>query len=169
MLFARLDGAEGPNYVARDLERTGKQPAGRGKEVTMAVNGEPDETGKTGPHGQQKADPRDDDLDRRRRNLEASLATRQPVRQEREEGASGVTGYGQAMKLSSEFIAGVGVGAGLGWMIDRFAGSSPWGLIVFLLLGFAAGVLNVMRSVGKVAEFGQGSNRGSNRGPDQRH
>lgn len=168
MLFARLDGAEGPNYVARDLERTGKQPAGRGMEVRMAVNGEPDETGKTGPYGQTKADPRDDDLDRRRRNLEASLATRQPVRQEREEGAGGATGYGQAMKLSSEFIAGVGVGAGLGWMIDRFAGSSPWGLIVFLLLGFVAGVLNVLRSVGKVAEFGQGSNRGSSRGPDQR-
>ena len=40
------------------------------------------------------------------------------------------------MKLSSEFIAGVAVGAGLGWGIDRLAGTSPWGLIVFLLLGF---------------------------------
>ena len=33
-------------------------------------------------------------------------------------------------------------------------------LIVFLLLGFVAGVLYVLRSVGKVAEFGQGANRG---------
>jgi ATP synthase protein I len=40
------------------------------------------------------------------------------------------------------------VGAGLGWLIDRLLGISPWGLIVFLLLGFAAGVLNVMRSAG---------------------
>jgi ATP synthase protein I len=40
------------------------------------------------------------------------------------------------------------VGAGLGWLIDRWLGVSPWGLIVFLLLGFAAGVLNVMRSAG---------------------
>jgi ATP synthase protein I len=40
------------------------------------------------------------------------------------------------LKLSSEFIAGVAVGAGLGWVIDRLAGTSPWGLIVFLLLGF---------------------------------
>lgn len=101
-------------------------------------------------------DPRDDDLERRRRNLEASLATRQPARQENKEGVSGATGYGQAMKLSSEFVAGIVVGAGLGWMIDRFAGTSPWGLIVFLLLGFAAGVLNALRAVGKVAEFGQG-------------
>jgi len=128
----------------------------------MATPKRPDETGKSGP-GRQGGDHRDDDLDRRRRNLEASLATRQPARQERKEGAGGATGYGQAMKLSSEFIAGIVVGAGLGWMIDRLAGSSPWGLIVFLLLGFAAGVLNVLRSVGKVAEFGQGSNQGPRR------
>ena len=125
----------------------------------MAGMDGPGETGKSGP-GRQGGDHRDDDLERRRRNLEASLATRQPDRQERKEGAGGATGYGQAMKLSSEFIAGIAVGAGLGWMIDRLAGSSPWGLVVFLLLGFAAGVLNVLRSVGKVAEFGQGQNRG---------
>jgi ATP synthase protein I len=32
------------------------------------------------------------------------------------------------------------------------AGTSPWGLIVFLLLGFCAGVLNVLRSTGAVAQ-----------------
>lgn len=57
-------------------------------------------------------------------------------------------GFGQALKLSSECIAGVVVGGGLGWIIDRWLGTSPWGLIVFLLLGFGAGVLNVMRSAG---------------------
>ncbi len=129
----------------------------------MASRDRPGETGRTGPDGQAKVDPRDDDLERRRRNLEASLATRQPDRQERAD-AGGVSGYGQAMKLSSEFIAGIAVGAGLGWGIDKLAGSSPWGLVVFLLLGFAAGVLNVLRSVGKVAEFGHESKRG----PDQR-
>lgn len=131
----------------------------------MARKAGPDETGRTGPVEQAGADPRDDDLERRRRNLEASLATRKPVRQEGKEGASGAAGYGQAIKLSSEFIAGIAVGVGLGWMMDRFAGTSPWGLIIFLLLGFAAGVLNVLRSVGKVAEFGQGKPRM----PDDRH
>lgn len=129
----------------------------------MANTNRPGETGKSGPGGR-GGDHRDDDLERRRRNLEASLATRQPDRQERKEGAGGATGYGQAMKLSSEFIAGIAVGAGLGWLIDRLAGTSPWGLVIFLLLGFAAGVLNVLRSVGKVAEFGQGQNKG----PDAR-
>lgn len=60
----------------------------------------------------------------------------------------------QAMKLSSEFIAGIVVGALIGWFIDRVAATSPWGLIIFLLLGFAAGVLNVLRATGKVAEKG---------------
>ena len=34
----------------------------------------------------------------------------------------------------------------LGWGLDRLAGTSPWGLIGFLLLGFCAGVLNVVRA-----------------------
>ncbi len=61
------------------------------------------------------------------------------------------TGYAQAVKISSEFIAGVLVGAGIGWVADEWLGTSPFGLIVFLLLGFAAGVLNIMRSAGLVA------------------
>ena len=44
------------------------------------------------------------------------------------------------------------MGAGLGYLLDRIAGTAPWGMIVFLLLGFAAGVLNVMRATGKVAD-----------------
>jgi len=42
------------------------------------------------------------------------------------------------------------VGAALGWVLDRWLGISPWGMIVFLLLGFTAGVLNVMRAAGVV-------------------
>ena len=50
------------------------------------------------------------------------------------------------LRLSSELVAGVLVGAALGWGFDRLLSTSPWGLIVFLLLGFTAGVLNVMRT-----------------------
>lgn len=62
--------------------------------------------------------------------------------------ATTASGYARGFRLSSELVAGVVVGAGIGWLIDRWLGISPWGLIVFLLLGFAAGVLNVMRSAG---------------------
>lgn len=63
-------------------------------------------------------------------------------------------GYAQAIKVASEFVAGIIVGGGIGWLIDRAAGTSPWALIVFLFLGFAAGVLNVLRAEGVVAEAG---------------
>src|ERR1700744_1699137 len=52
----------------------------------------------------------------------------------------------RGFRLSSELVGAVIGGAGLGWLLDRWLGISPWGLIVFLLLGFAAGVLNVVRA-----------------------
>lgn len=54
----------------------------------------------------------------------------------------------RGFRLSSELIAGVLVGAVIGWGIDRLFSTSPWGLIVFFLLGFTAGVINVMRAAG---------------------
>jgi ATP synthase protein I len=56
------------------------------------------------------------------------------------------------LRLSSELVAGVLVGAALGWGFDRLLSTSPWGLIVFLLLGFTAGVVNVMRAAGVMAK-----------------
>ena len=56
------------------------------------------------------------------------------------------------LRLSSELVAGVLVGAALGWGFDRLLSTSPWGLIVFLLLGFIAGVINVMRAASVMAK-----------------
>jgi ATP synthase protein I len=54
----------------------------------------------------------------------------------------------RGFRLSTELVGGVAVGAFIGWALDRWLGISPWGMIVFLLLGFAAGVVNVMRAAG---------------------
>ena len=122
----------------------------------MVRGGKPGNTGKSAPEMPEQPDPRDQELERRRRELDASLASRRAVEQASEQAAksSGVSGFGNALKLSSEFIAGVVVGAGLGWLIDSWVGTSPWGLIICLLLGFGAGVLNVLRSAGLVANAG---------------
>ncbi len=56
----------------------------------------------------------------------------------------------RGFRLSAELVAGVLVGAGLGRLLDWWLGISPWGLLVFMMLGFAAGVLNVMRAAGLV-------------------
>ncbi len=60
--------------------------------------------------------------------------------------------FARGFRLSTELVGGVVVGAGIGWGLDRWLGTTPWGMMVFLLLGFAAGVLNVMRTAGVVRE-----------------
>ena len=82
-----------------------------------------------------------------------------PSKDASENRAATASGYARGFRLSSELVAGVLVGAGLGWLIDRGLGVAPWGLIIFLLLGFAAGVLNVMRSAGVAASPGLDSSR----------
>ncbi len=100
-------------------------------------------------------DDRDEGLEQRRAQLEVELASKRAAVREDERGEvraeESRKGYAQAMKLSSEFIAAIVVGVVLGYVFDRFIGTTPWGMIVFLLLGFCAGVLNVLRSAGKVA------------------
>ena len=54
----------------------------------------------------------------------------------------------RGFRLSTELVAAVLLGAAIGWLLDQWLGISPWGIVVFLLLGFAAGVLNVMRAAG---------------------
>lgn len=165
-LPVRLDGERAPNYGAPDFEAA--FPIGSaGREPAVASAKRP---GETRHGGEAEAPPLDGDLDRRRRELDAAIAARRAVdAPEREDGKSrGAAGYGQALKLSSEFIAGIAVGAGLGWFIDRMAGTSPWGLIVFLLLGFGAGILNVLRSAGVVSEPGSKAHTGAADGPDRK-
>ena len=61
----------------------------------------------------------------------------------------------RGFRLSTELVAGVLVGAFIGWALDKWLGITPWGMIVFLLLGFAAGVINVMRAAGVSSGPGQ--------------
>jgi ATP synthase protein I len=63
-------------------------------------------------------------------------------------GAARASAMALGFRLSSELIAGVVVGALIGWGIDHLLSTSPWGLIVMVLLGFTAGVVNVIRSAG---------------------
>lgn len=96
----------------------------------------------------------DPELNQRRDALENKLKKHRVDPKEAESGpkTSGMGGVAHAFKISSEFIAGILVGAVMGWSIDHFFGTSPWGLIVFLLLGFCAGTLNVMRASGRIAK-----------------
>jgi ATP synthase protein I len=78
-----------------------------------------------------------------------NIRTDQPET-ESEDGAARASAMARGFRLSSELIAGVVVGAVIGWGFDRLLSTSPFGLIVFFLLGFVAGVVNVVRSAGVV-------------------
>jgi ATP synthase protein I len=78
-----------------------------------------------------------------------SVKTDQPG-DKSEDSAARASAMARGFRLSSELIAGVVVGAVIGWGFDRLLSTSPFGLIVFFLLGFVAGVVNVVRSAGVV-------------------
>ncbi len=96
-------------------------------------------------------DAREADLANRLSSLDKRLASRRGVRgAEAEDAKPDNSGFAAAMRLSSEFIGAIVVGAAVGYGIDRFFGVAPWGMIFFLLIGFCAGTLNVMRSSGSM-------------------
>jgi ATP synthase protein I len=53
---------------------------------------------------------------------------------------------GAAFRLVADLLAGVIVGGGVGWALDRVLGTSPVLLIVMFLIGVAAGMRNLMRT-----------------------
>ncbi len=52
---------------------------------------------------------------------------------------------GMGFRVASELMAGVIVGGGMGWAIDRWLGTQPVFLIIMLLFGMVAGFWNVYR------------------------
>jgi ATP synthase protein I len=56
-------------------------------------------------------------------------------------------GLGQAVRIGTELLAALIVGGGLGWVADTYLlGSTPWGLVVGLGFGAAAGVRSAYRT-----------------------
>ncbi|MEO3432745.1 AtpZ/AtpI family protein [Inquilinus sp. CAU 1745] len=85
-----------------------------------------------------------DDFDSRLRAAKAR-------RREKQFGGSsrgGIRSEGMAagLRIAVELAAAVVVGTGIGIVLDRWLGTAPWLLIVFFLIGSAAGFLNVYRA-----------------------
>ena len=54
-------------------------------------------------------------------------------------------GMAYGLRMASELVAAVLVGALIGYGLDHWLGTTPWLFMVMFLVGFAAGVRNVMR------------------------
>ena len=112
-----------------------------------------DPTGRNGEEGKPTSSG-DADLSARLTSLDARLdratADRKEIAVSPTRSSSDSQALGQGLRLSAEFVSGVVAGGIVGWIVDRLFGTSPWGLIVCLILGFCAGMLNLMRAAGMV-------------------
>jgi ATP synthase protein I len=61
-------------------------------------------------------------------------------------GTGGLSGLGMAFRMGVELVAAIVVGVGIGLLLDKALGTTPWMLVVFLFLGMGAGILNVYRA-----------------------
>lgn len=88
-------------------------------------------------------------------DLAARIAHAQDERRVAEDPAAasvtnGFSGWNRGMRLASEFVAAILVGVGIGYLLDLWLKTSPWLMLVMLMVGFAAGVLNVIRSAAEM-------------------
>ena len=56
----------------------------------------------------------------------------------------------RGLRLGSEFVAAILVGSGMGYLLDQWLGTSPWLFLAMIMLGFVAGVLNVVRAASQM-------------------
>ena len=53
-------------------------------------------------------------------------------------------------KISTEIVAALVVGVGIGLIVDNYFGIAPFGLIIFFIFGALAGFLNVYRVMRRI-------------------
>lgn len=82
------------------------------------------------------------DLDERIERLRREGDTRAGRRSDED---APMGGLGLGFRIATELVAAFAVGGGIGYLLDRVLGTAPWLMVAFLLLGAAAGMLNVYR------------------------
>lgn len=99
------------------------------------------------------------EIDRRLEELGDRLGKTRAARAE----TAGPSQSGRAMAVAiravTELIVSILVGSAIGWGLDWWLGTSPFMLLVFILLGFAAGTLNVVRATGHIGSDEPGAER----------
>lgn len=86
----------------------------------------------------------------RLKRLEDRARAADPARAEPARGQSEYTQSSLAWRMVTELVAGMLLGVGIGYGLDSLLGTLPWLLMLFALLGFAAGVRTMMRTAEEV-------------------
>ena len=78
------------------------------------------------------------------------IAKKNIKKKQSENKGSNATSIGKALKISTELVAAVVVGATMGFLLDNWFDTKPWLTISFFFMGVAAGILNVIKSAKKM-------------------
>lgn len=106
----------------------------------------------------------DPDDKRRMEDLEARLAELRRAHEEPERRMDEHYSQAQhAWRMVIDLVAGLMVGFGIGYGLDIVLGTQPFLMVVFTLLGFAAGVLAMVRAAREMQDKRQGDTPGPER------
>ena len=72
--------------------------------------------------------------------------------QARVQGGDAHRAMAQGYRFLGEVVGGVLMGAGLGWLLDHFAGTGPWGLVGGLLIGTGISIFVAVRSASRMTQ-----------------
>lgn len=86
-------------------------------------------------------------LDKRLGDLKSRDAAEAKASSDRRMSSRGMA-YG--LRMASELVAAVLVGGLIGFALDQWLGTKPWLFLALFILGFVAGVRNVLRGYAKV-------------------
>ena len=87
----------------------------------------------------------DDKLQKLKERIDTAETTNSPPPKQRKQ-----SGAGFGFKISTEIIAALVVGVGIGLIVDKYLGTKPFGLIIFFIFGAIAGFLNVYRVMRRI-------------------
>jgi ATP synthase protein I len=86
--------------------------------------------------------PNIEDVSARLKAMQDAVADKKETERETGESAQGL---GVGFRIGIELVAGVLVGAGLGWFIDSKFDTKPIFMLALIAVGFAASMMNVLR------------------------
>ena len=87
----------------------------------------------------------DDKLQKLKERIDTAETTNSPPPKQKKQ-----SGAGFGFKISTEIIAALVVGVGIGLILDKYLGTKPFGLIIFFIFGAIAGFLNVYRVMRRI-------------------
>ena len=77
--------------------------------------------------------------------LKARERNQDPLKQKTEKKSEKDGPLGLAFRVSVEIVSAVAIGTLIGLLFDNWLGTRPWLMLLFIVLGGAAGILNVYR------------------------